>query len=48
LENIPVGQTVLAFDLAPAMVYGYFLFVGSAGTPQVASIVKPGSSMLGN
>ena len=44
----PVGRTVLAFDLVLAVVYGYFLFVGGAGMPQVASNARPGSSMPGN
>jgi len=44
----PVGRTVLAFDLMLAVLYGYFLFVGDAGTPKVASGAKPGSSMLGD
>jgi hypothetical protein len=33
----PVGRTVFAFDVVLAVVYGYFLFVGGAGVPRVAS-----------
>jgi hypothetical protein len=33
----PVGRTVFAFDVVLAVAYGYFLFVGYAGAPRVAS-----------
>jgi hypothetical protein len=44
----PVGRTVFVFDLVLAVVYGYFLFVGCADVPQIASGVTRRSSKLRN